>query len=82
MLPDIARDFGVEFRLAGLAEQEKEFFSDAIVGYMLCLLGIYLALTWIFSSWMRPIIVMSVIPFGAIGMIFGHWVMEIPLSIP
>ncbi|MGY9043513.1 MAG: efflux RND transporter permease subunit, partial [Rhodobacterales bacterium] len=43
-------------------------------------LGIYLALTWIFSSWMRPIIVMSVIPFGAIGMIFGHWVMEVPLS--
>jgi predicted RND superfamily exporter protein len=29
---------------------------------------------------MRPIIVMAVIPFGAIGMIFGHWVMEIPLS--
>ena len=80
VLPNIARDFGIEFRLSGLAEQEKEFFSDAIVGYMLCLLGIYLALTWIFSSWMRPIIVMSVIPFGAIGMIFGHWVMEVPLS--
>ena len=80
VLPNIARDFGIEFRLSGLAEQEKEFFSDAIVGYMLCLLGIYLALTWIFSSWMRPIIVMSVIPFGTIGMIFGHWVMEVPLS--
>lgn len=80
ILPNIAKDFGVEFRLSGLAEQEKEFFSDAIVGYMLCLLGIYLALTWIFSSWMRPMVVMSVIPFGAIGMIFGHWVMEVPLS--
>jgi len=80
ILPNIAKDFGVEFRLSGLAEQEKEFFSDAIVGYMFCLLGIYLALTWIFSSWMRPMVVMSVIPFGAIGMIFGHWVMEVPLS--
>ena len=80
VLPNIAKDFGIEFRLSGLAEQEKEFFSDALIGYMLCLLGIYLALTWIFSSWMRPIIVMAVIPFGAIGMIFGHWVMEIPLS--
>lgn len=49
VLPNIARDFGIEFRLSGLAEQEKEFFSDAIVGYMLCLLGIYLALTWIFQ---------------------------------
>jgi len=37
-------------------------------------------LTWIFSSWTRPIVVMSVIPFGAIGMIFGHWLMEVPLS--
>jgi len=80
VLPQIAQDFGVEFRLSGLAEQEQEFFNDALVGYMLCLLGIYLALTWIFSSWTRPIVVMSVIPFGAIGMIFGHWLMEVPLS--
>ena len=80
VLPKIAQDYGIEYRLSGLAEQEKEFFNDAVVGYMLCLLGIYLALTWIFSSWTRPIVVMSVIPFGAIGMIFGHWVMEVPLS--
>lgn len=80
VLPQIAQDYGIEFRLSGLAEQEKEFFDDALVGYMLCLLGIYLALTWIFSSWTRPMVVMSVIPFGAIGMIFGHWVMEVPLS--
>lgn len=80
ILPQIAQDFGIEYRLSGLAEQEKEFFDDALVGYMLCLLGIYLALTWIFSSWARPLVVMSVIPFGAIGMIFGHWVMEVPLS--
>lgn len=80
VLPKIAQDYGIEYRLSGLAEQEKEFFNDAVVGYMLCLLGIYLALTWIFSSWTRPIVVMSVIPFGVIGMIFGHWVMEVPLS--
>jgi multidrug efflux pump subunit AcrB len=80
VLPQIAQDYGIEVRLSGLAEQEEEFFNDALVGYMICLLGIYLALTWIFSSWTRPIVVMSVIPFGAIGMIFGHWVMEVPLS--
>jgi multidrug efflux pump subunit AcrB len=80
VLPAIASNFGVDYNLSGLAEQEQEFFSDALVGYMLCLLGIYLALTWIFSSWTRPIVVMSVIPFGAIGMIFGHWLMEVPLS--
>ncbi len=80
VLPQIAQDFGIEYRLSGLAEQEKEFFDDALIGYMLCLLGIYLVLCWIFSSWTRPLVVMSVIPFGAIGMIFGHWVMDVPLS--
>ncbi|GLQ35904.1 multidrug transporter AcrB [Amylibacter marinus] len=80
ILPQIAKDFGIEYRLSGLAEQEREFLNDALIGFMLCLLGIYLALCWIFASWTRPLVVMSVIPFGAIGMIYGHWVMEVPLS--
>ncbi len=80
ILPRIATDFGVEWRLSGQAEQEKEFLSDAAIGYSLCLLGIYLTLTWIFASWTRPIVVMAVIPFGMIGMIYGHHVMEVPLS--
>ena len=80
ILPQIAKDYGIAFRLAGLAEQENQFLSEAFYGYMLCLLGIYLALTWIFASWSRPIVVMSVIPFGAIGMIFGHWIFDVPLS--
>ncbi len=81
ILPKIAADHGVEWRLAGLAEQEREFLTDAAVGFGLCLLGIYLTLTWIFASWTRPMVVMSVIPFGLIGAIFGHWVWDVPLSI-
>ncbi|MEM7240756.1 MAG: efflux RND transporter permease subunit [Pseudomonadota bacterium] len=80
ILPQIATDYGVAFRLAGLAEQENQFLTEALYGYILCLLGIYLALTWIFASWSRPVVVMSVIPFGAIGMIFGHWIFDVPLS--
>jgi len=64
-----------------LAEQEQEFLSDALKGFILCLLGIYLALTWIFASWSRPIVVMSIIPFGLVGAIYGHYVWDVPLSI-
>ncbi|MBL4751756.1 MAG: efflux RND transporter permease subunit [Amylibacter sp.] len=81
ILPRIAADLGVEWRQSGLAEQEQEFISDAFKGFILCLLGIYLALTWIFSSWSRPIVVMSIIPFGLVGAIWGHYVWDIPLSI-
>jgi multidrug efflux pump subunit AcrB len=80
ILPAIAADHGVEWRLSGLAEQERDFLADASVGFGICLLGIYLTLTWIFGSWTRPVIVMAVIPFGLVGAIYGHWVWEVPLS--
>ncbi len=79
-LPDIASRLGVEWRLSGLAEQEQDFLTDALKGFILCLLGIYLTLTWIFASWSRPIVVMAIIPFGLIGTIYGHHVWEVPLS--
>ena len=45
------------------------------------MIGIYLTLAWIFSSWTRPIIVVAVIPFGLIGAIHGHLLWDVPLSI-
>ncbi len=81
ILPRIAGDFGVQFVQGGLAEQERAFLTDATVGFALCLLGIFLTLAWIFSSWTRPIVVMLVIPFGLVGTIYGHSVWDVPLSI-
>jgi predicted RND superfamily exporter protein len=80
ILPRIQQDFGIQTRMAGLAEQENTFLSDALLGFGLCLLGIYLTLAWIFSSWTRPAVVMAVIPFGLVGTIYGHYVWEVPLS--
>lgn len=80
ILPDIESRFGVESLMAGLAEQEDEFLSDALVGFALCLIGIFLTLAWIFSSWTRPIVVMAIIPFGFIGTIYGHMAWDVPLS--
>ncbi|MCB1397454.1 MAG: efflux RND transporter permease subunit [Rhodobacter sp.] len=72
ILPRLAEDFGVTWRLSGLAEQESDFLSDAAMGAIACLVAIYLTLAWVFSSWLRPLVVMSVIPFGMIGVIWGH----------
>ena len=80
ILPTIAADYGIDYRLAGLSEQEDEFLSDAMLGLILCLIGIYIVLAWIFSSWTRPLVVMAVIPFGLIGAIYGHHVWNLPLS--
>lgn len=80
ILPDIASRYQVSFAMAGLSEQEGDFLNDAMTGLVLILGGIYLVLCWVFASWTRPLVVMSVIPFGLIGTIYGHWVWGVPLS--
>ena len=81
ILPKLESDFGVAWKLAGLAEQESAFLNDALVGFAFCLLGIFLTLAWIFASWTRPIVVMMIIPFGLVGAIYGHVQWDVPLSL-
>ena len=80
ILPRIESNFAIETMLSGQSEQEQRFLNDARTGLILVLLGIYLTLSWIFSSWTRPVVVMSIIPFALVGTIYGHHVWGIPLS--
>ncbi|AAV93611.1 efflux RND transporter permease subunit [Ruegeria pomeroyi] len=80
ILPRIASERQVEWRMAGLSEQEDTFLSEAATGLTLCLTGIYLVLAWVFASWTRPLVVMAIIPFGLVGTIWGHYIWEVPLS--
>lgn len=80
ILPDVASIHGIAWDLGGLAEQERGFLADAKLGFTICLAGIYLTLAWIFGSWFRPIVVMAIIPFGMVGMVWGHHWHGIPLS--
>ncbi len=80
ILPAIASEQKVEWRLSGLSEQENDFLNDAKLGLMLTLTGIYIVLAWVFSSWTRPVVVMAIIPFGLVGTIYGHAQWDVPLS--
>ncbi|MGR3375737.1 efflux RND transporter permease subunit [Salipiger abyssi] len=80
ILPTIAAERQVEWRMSGLSEQEDRFLGEARSGLTLVLLGIYLVLAWVFASWTRPLVVMSIIPFGLVGTIYGHALWDVPLS--
>ncbi|WP_375228925.1 efflux RND transporter permease subunit [Roseobacter sp. S98] len=80
ILPDVASRYQIRYQLAGLSEQESAFLSGAMNGQILCLVGIYLVLAWIFGSWSRPAVVMAIIPFGLVGTIYGHVAWDVPLS--
>ena len=81
ILPAIVADFGVDQRLSGLAEQQRAFLGDAAVGLILALGGIYVCLVWVFQRWFQPLVIMSVIPFGMIGALWGHAHWQVPLSL-
>ncbi len=80
VLPEIAGDHQVNWRLSGLTQQERAFLADARIGFVFTVTGIYLILALVFSSWTRPLIVMAVIPFGLTGTIWGHDMWGVPMS--
>jgi len=80
-LPDIAAKHGASYRLAGKAEEQAETLADMRVGGITGLVMIYVILAWVFASYSRPVVVMGIIPFGLIGVIFGHLLLGYDLTI-
>lgn len=58
-------------------EQEERMKSMMGLGYgaLIALIGIYALLAIPLKSYLQPMVIMSVIPFGAVGAIVGHWIM-------
>jgi multidrug efflux pump subunit AcrB len=67
--------------LEGEAREQAESFSTVAVGGIFVLFAIYAMLAIPFRSYLQPLIVMSVIPFGLSGAIVGHLIMGFSLSI-
>jgi multidrug efflux pump subunit AcrB len=51
-------------------------------GFMIGLIGVFILLSFQFRSYVEPIVVMVAIPFGLIGVIWGHLIMGLDLSMP
>jgi len=80
-LDDIISNKGFSWRLAGRSEEKKETLNDMKTGTMIGLILIFIILSGVFSSYIRPLIVMSIIPFAALGSILGHWVTGFNITI-
>ncbi len=81
VLPDIlARYPGLSYAIAGLADEEQKMLTSMLIGFSLALFGIYALLAVPTRSYLQPLIIMGVIPFGVIGAIVGHWITGYPLS--
>jgi multidrug efflux pump subunit AcrB len=71
----------VSYSLEGEAAEQRDSFSSIQRGLLFVLFFIYVLLAIPFRSYVQPLIVMLVIPFGVIGAMLGHLIMGMSLSI-
>ncbi|MBW1965626.1 MAG: efflux RND transporter permease subunit, partial [Deltaproteobacteria bacterium] len=72
---------GLRYSIEGEGKEQKESMADVKKGFIIALFAIYALLAVPFRSFTQPLIVMTAIPFGIIGAVFGHLIMGYNLSI-
>ena len=80
-LVELAKKYNLDYRFAGKDLEQKETFADMFIGSIIGLIIIYIVLTWVFKSWLRPFTIMIMIPLSFIGAVFGHYFLNLTMSI-
>jgi multidrug efflux pump subunit AcrB len=77
----LAEHPNVSINLYGEAEQRAKSVQSLIQGFGLSIVMIYILIAVPLKSYTKPLFIMSVIPFGIIGALLGHFIIGIPISI-
>ncbi|MCZ6597294.1 MAG: efflux RND transporter permease subunit [Planctomycetota bacterium] len=78
---DLGRRYpGYTLEFKGEQQDMTESFEGLKASLLVAVLMIYLILGTLFKSFAQPLVIMVSIPFGAVGMIIGHVIMDRPIS--
>ncbi len=81
-MPDLlVRYPSVRYTLEGESREQKEALSSLSEGAGLAIVIIFALMAVPLKSYIKPLIIMSVIPFGIVGAAIGHLIMGMPISI-
>ena len=73
ILPEVlARYPGVVYVFEGMQAVQQESIGALQVGFVVALFGIFALLAIPLKSYVQPLIIMSAIPFGLVGAVWGH----------
>ncbi|HUF86693.1 MAG TPA: efflux RND transporter permease subunit [Thermohalobaculum sp.] len=82
-IPRLAAPFpGVGIGIEGQSREAATTGASVRTGFLVGLIGIFVALAFQFRSYGEPLVVMAVIPFAALGAVWGHVLLGYPLSMP
>ena len=79
--PLIAKYPGVYYTVEGEQRDQMEAIDALAEGFVIALLVIYALMAIPFKSYIQPLIVMTAVPFGIVGAVWGHVIMGLSMSI-
>jgi multidrug efflux pump subunit AcrB len=81
-LPELLADYPrVRYSLEGEQREQRETMGGLASSFGTALLVIFALLAVPFRSYVQPLIIMAIIPFGFVGAVWGHVIMGINLTI-
>ncbi|BBM86390.1 efflux RND transporter permease subunit [Candidatus Uabimicrobium amorphum] len=72
---------GVVISIAGQEKENQQTINYLILGFAYAMLAIFIILALILNSYIQPLIILVILPFGFVGAIYGHWMLHLPISI-
>ncbi len=81
-LPALVQDYPeLRYRFAGEQQEQQDSLQSLLFNFIIALFAIYVLLAVPFRSYTQPLVVMSAIPFGIIGAVWGHLLMGLDLAL-
>lgn len=82
ILPSLIKKYpGLTYQFEGRRAAMQESVKSLIVGLLISLLVIYAVLAIPFRSFLQPVIIMVAIPFGMVGVVWGHLLLGYSISV-
>jgi multidrug efflux pump subunit AcrB len=82
-LPELERRYpGVAVRFEGQEKEAGTTGASIRNAFTFGLVGVFLLLSFMFRSYIEPLVVMVAIPMGLVGVVWGHLAMGLELSMP
>ncbi len=72
---------GIQYKFQGEQKDQQQSMKEMGIGFLFALLAMFVLMAIPLRSYIQPLIVMSVIPFGIVGAVTGHILMGVNLSI-
>lgn len=71
----------IEWQSGGVQKSSKNLMDYLFLSSTLALILMYILMAMLFSSYSQPLLVMFAIPFGFVGALLGHLIMEINITL-